>query len=179
MDRDAPDDRLTLLEVHDRYADFVWRSLQRLGVRNEELDDALQDVFVVVHKKLATFRGDARLTTWLYAIALRVAHTARRRAGRRPTAVESEDAALDVVDPRGDPEADAVEREGRRHLLRVLSAMNPAKRAVLVMFEIERLQADAIAEQLGIPVGTVYSRLHAARADFERAARRLREREEA
>jgi RNA polymerase sigma-70 factor, ECF subfamily len=179
MERDAPDARLTLLEVHDRYADFVWRSLQRLGVESDDLDDALQEVFVVVHKKLATFRGDARLTTWLYAISLRVAHTTRRRRRRLPEAVDPDASELAIVDPKGDPEAQALEREGRRRLERVLSAMTPAKRAVLVMFELERLSADAIGRDLGIPVGTVYSRLHAARAEFERAAARERRREDA
>jgi RNA polymerase sigma-70 factor, ECF subfamily len=180
MERDELEARPTLLEVHDRHADFVWRSLQRLGVPSDELEDAMQEVFVVVHKKLATFRGDARVTTWLYAIALRVAYATRRRARRHPEFAGPDPAGLELelVDPSADPEARALEREGRRRLAQVLAAMTPAKRAVLVMFEIEGMPSESIAKELGVPVGTVHSRLHSARAEFERAARRFRRTED-
>ena len=51
-------------QIHDDYADFVWRSLQRLGVRSQDLEDQLQEVFVVVHRKLATFDHSSRISTW-------------------------------------------------------------------------------------------------------------------
>ena len=73
VDELVPAARLTVLEVHDRHAEFVWRTLQRMGVGPADLDDAMQEVFVVVHKKLGAFRGASSITTWLYGIALRVA----------------------------------------------------------------------------------------------------------
>src|SRR4029079_6330881 len=68
--------------IYQANADFVWRSLQRLGIRDPDLDDVLQEVFVVVHQRLHTFDGSAKMTTWLFAICLRVA-SASRAAGLR------------------------------------------------------------------------------------------------
>jgi RNA polymerase sigma-70 factor (ECF subfamily) len=167
--REAPS--LSFEQVHEQHADFVWRSLQRLGVRDSDLEDALQDVFLVVHRKLDTFDGSARLTTWLYGIALRVAAAHRRRAHIRreemtPDLESTESTAAD------DPEAALLESESRRRLESVLDSMSLEKRAVFVMFEIEGLTAVEIAEIVGVPVGTVHSRLYAARGEFARAAER-------
>jgi RNA polymerase sigma-70 factor (ECF subfamily) len=167
--REAPS--LSVEQVHEQHADFVWRSLQRLGVRDSDLEDALQDVFLVVHRKLDTFDGSARLTTWLYGIALRVAAAHRRRAHIRreemtPDLESTQSAGAD------DPEAALLERESRRRLESVLDSMSLEKRAVFVMFEIEGLTAVEIAEIVGVPVGTVHSRLYAARGEFARAAER-------
>ena len=168
--REAPE--LSVEQVHEQHADFVWRSLQRLGVRDSDLEDALQDVFVVVHRKLDTFHGSSRLTTWLYGIALRVAAAHRRRAHiRREEMTPDVEATADSPAP-GDPEAALLERESRRRLQRVLDSLSLEKRAVFVMFEIEGLSVLEIAETMGVPVGTVHSRLYAARAEFARAAER-------
>jgi RNA polymerase sigma-70 factor, ECF subfamily len=75
-----PDIILNVTQLHDEYADFVWRSLQRLGVTPISLEDALQDVFVVVHRKLNSYDGTCKLSTWLFGICLRVASAYRRRA---------------------------------------------------------------------------------------------------
>jgi len=163
-----------LVELHDEHAAFVFRTLQRLGVRESELDDAVQEVFVVVHKKLHTFRGSARITTWLYGVALRVAYRFRRTARRRREDPNELDQSH-VPDSSPGPEGVAFEREARRQLAEVLDGMDPPKRAVLVMFEIERLSTTQIAAELGIPLGTVYSRLRAAREQFQRAVDRIRE----
>jgi RNA polymerase sigma-70 factor (ECF subfamily) len=169
---------LDLVEIHDAHAAFVFRALQRFGVQESDLDDAVQEVFVVVHKKLGTVRGSARITTWLYGVALRVAYRFRRTARRR----REDPGELDqshVPDSRPGPDSIAFEREAREQLAAVLDGMDPPKRAVLVMFELERLSTAEIAAELGVPVGTVYSRLSAARAQFERAVVRLRKGDEA
>lgn len=169
----AEADRPSVDQIHEHHADFVWRTLQRLGVRDSDLEDALQEVFIVVHRKLHTFDGSARLTTWLYGIALRVAAAHRRRAHLRweqPMAAP-EEAAIDTDEQ--DPERAYLLRESRQRLSQVLDSLSLDKRAVFVMFEIEGLTAIEIAEIVGVPVGTVHSRLSAARADFARAAERL------
>jgi RNA polymerase sigma-70 factor (ECF subfamily) len=158
----------TLAAIHAAHADFVWRSLQRLGVPPADLEDALQEVFVVVHRRLSTFRGSSRLTTWLFGIAIRVASRFRRRAHLRREQAENPE--HPPIDPGASPEANVLDREAREQLRQVLDAMDPARRAVFVMFEIERLRSEDISEQLGIPLGTVYSRLRAARAQFAKAA---------
>ena len=164
-----PDVILNVTQLHDEYADFVWRSLQRLGVTPSSLEDALQDVFVVVHRKLDSYDGTCKLSTWLFGICLRVASAYRRRAYLR-----HEVASLGTRDakdeaPSADPEHNALRREAERRLERCLGAMEIARRAVFVMFEIEGMPTAAIADLLGIPKGTVHSRLHKAREEFAAA----------
>jgi RNA polymerase sigma-70 factor, ECF subfamily len=163
-------------EVYRDHADFVWACLQRFGIRDRDLDDALQEVFVVVHQRLGSFRGEARLTTWLYSICLRVAAAHRRRGYvRRELQVDAID---DPIDEQGmSPEGGVAERERRRILAAILDELDLEKRAVFVMFEIDELSCEEIASIVGAPLGTIYSRLHAARRAFEKAIARFRARQ--
>jgi RNA polymerase sigma-70 factor (ECF subfamily) len=157
------------------HAEFVWASLQRFGVRQGDLDDALQEVFVVVHKKLGSFRGDSQMTTWLYAICLRVASAHRRRSHvRRELATPGLDESHHT--DLANPEEDLAEHQRRRILEELLDELDVEKRALLVMFEIDELPCEEIAEILGVPVGTIYSRLHAARKAFQKSVARFRAR---
>lgn len=172
----GPSKPLDVAQVHELHADFVWSSLQRLGVHLADLEDVMQDVFVVVHRRLGTFDGSSRLSTWLFGICLRVASQYRRKAHRR-----RERSVGDVEHTAGEEEApDAVllAREAERRLEQVLDALEPERRVVFVMFEIETIGCPEIAEQLGLPLGTVYSRLGAARVDFAKAALKLRRQDE-
>jgi len=155
--------------VYSAHGDFVWASLQRLGVRPHDLDDVLQEVFVVVHQRLHTFDHSSKLTTWLFGICLRAASDYRRRAWRRREQVGD----LPVEEPPQieavTPEDAAVRRQSRERLDKVLDELDLEKRVVFVMFEVEELSCDEIAALVGVPVGTVHSRLHAARKQFEKA----------
>lgn len=166
---------ITVDDVHQQHADFVWRSLQRLGVPSSDLEDSLQEVFIVVHRKLGTFNGSSRLTTWLYGICLRVAAAHRRRAHVRlevtTSTLDDTSAGPTSQDPQ-DPEAALASRQARERLAVALDSLDAEKRAVLVMFEVEGIAATEIAEMIGVPVGTVYSRLSTARAEFARAVER-------
>ena len=167
-----PDVVLDVTQLHDEYADFVWRSLQRLGVATSSLEDALQDVFFVVHRRLDSYDGSSKISTWLFGICLRVASTHRKRAY-----LKHEQGSLDQCDPADDgllsnPEQNTLRHEAERRLEQGLEAMALERRAVFVMFEIEGMPASAIAEILGIPTGTVHSRLHKARAEFTAAIAR-------
>lgn len=172
-------DALDVASIHESHADFVWCSLQRFGVRPADLEDALQEVFVVVHRKLASFDGSSRLSTWLFGISMRVASAYRRKAHRRHERTVVDMEATAGPSPLDGPEDALVEQQARARLASVLDELEPARRAVFVMFEIESIGCPEIAEQLGLPLGTVYSRLGAARVDFAKAALRLRRREEA
>jgi RNA polymerase sigma-70 factor (ECF subfamily) len=157
-------------------ASFVWTSLQRLGVRAPDLEDLLQEVFVVVHRRIATFDGSAKMTTWLFGICLRVASAYRRRGFRRnETCVavppEPEGSAF------GSPEEDLAAHESRRRLEALLDELDVDKRAVFVMFEIDEEPCEKIAQLFDVPVGTIYSRLHAARRDFQKALARMHARD--
>jgi len=161
---------LDVTAIHAAHADFVWSALQRFGVRDADLEDALQEVFVVVHRRLDSYDGSSKVTTWLYGIAMRVAAAFRRKAHvRRERAVEEV--------PEGDdeglsPEEAASRSQARATLQEILDEMDLDRRAVFVMFEVEELSCEEIAALVGIPVGTVYSRLHKARKEFAAAVER-------
>lgn len=163
---------LTIREVHERHADFVWRTLQRLGVRSMDLEDQMQEVFIVVHRRLASFDGASALSTWLFGICLRVAAAHRRRAHVRRERASSDSEERFALDSGDDPERAAIESETREELEELLGTLDLEKRAVFVMFEIEGQTAPEIANVMGTPVGTVYSRLAAARAELAKAASR-------
>lgn len=171
----APD----LASVHRAHADFVWRTLQRFGVRDADLDDALQDVFIVVHRRLHEFEGRSRLTTWLYAICQRVALERRRQAQARREEVHAEvpEAHDPAAEGAPDPERAALRREARARLDAILDELEPERRAAFVMFELEGMSCEEIAELSGVPLGTVYSRLHHARKSFDRAVARWQARD--
>jgi RNA polymerase sigma-70 factor (ECF subfamily) len=151
---------------------FTWRSLRRLGVPERDLPDAVQEVFMVVHAKLATLDPTSRLTTWLYAVCLRVASDRRRRASARHEVLEEPPPAGRHAQPEPSDLAD------RRALLeRALDAMALEQRAVFTLFELEGLSGDEIATLLDVPLPTVHSRLRLARETFRRVVSRARARE--
>lgn len=163
----------TVTEVHEAHADFVWRSLQRLGVRSGDLDDLVQEVFLVVHRRLSEFAGNARMTTWLFAICMRVASAHRQRAWVRRE-VSTPEGDFDLAEEDAHTQEDAlIAQQARARLEFLLDALDLEKRAVFVMFEIDDLSCEEIAEVMGVPVGTVYSRLSAARKAFQAALVRL------
>jgi RNA polymerase sigma-70 factor (ECF subfamily) len=148
--------------VYRDNADFVWRSLQHLGIPASDLEDVAQEVFVVVHKRLHTYDATSRLSTWLFGICLRIASRHRRRAyfrweRRTPDPPERVDAST--------PEDRASAREQQALLARALERLSLTHRAVFVLFEIEGNSCAEIAKLLDVPVGTVHSRLHHARKE--------------
>ena len=149
----------------------IWRTLRRLGVADAQLDDAAQDVFIVVHKKLRTFRGGS-LRAWLYAIAVRVASDYRRGAARQRTTDLS--AATTIADARPDPSQHSESAQSVRLLHDLLNRLDDKKRAVFVLSELEQLTVPEIAQALNINVNTAYSRQRAARQQFEAALQRHR-----
>ncbi len=159
--------------VYDAHVAFVWRNLRRLGVMDRDVEDKCQEVFVVAHRRWADFadRGHGP-RAWLFQILLRVASDARRHRRRHP------------VDPDGGiaqdrqsvdaPQAVAVARKQALDLLdRALASLEMARRAVLVLHEIEQMTAPEIARTLEIPLNTVYSRLRVARLELDAELARL------
>jgi RNA polymerase sigma-70 factor (ECF subfamily) len=162
--------------VYDEHFRFVWRALRRLGVPESDVSDATQDVFLVVHRRLDEFEGRSKMTTWLYGICLRVARDRKRLAHNRRRA--DDDTSLDeAADENVDVARDAERRQGLRLLEALLDALSDEQREVFTMFELEGLGGDDIAERLGIPSGTVHSRLRLARDAFERNLKRLQARD--
>jgi len=152
----------------------VWRNLRRLGVPEGVLEDAAQDVFIVVHRRWDSYDADwSAVEPWLFGILLRVARSHRRSWWRRLKVFAlPEERAVEGTCPashRTDPGMAAERRERVELLERVLGRLSPTKRAVFVMVELEELSVPQAAESLGLNLNTVYSRLRVARADFERA----------
>lgn len=148
-----------------------------MGIPEADLPDALQEVLCVVHRRLASFDGQCRITTWLFGICLRVAATLRRTQRRRredPLDVELNSPALVETNH---PEKRALQSDAQRRLALALDALDPEKRAVFVMFELEGLGCAEIAALLGVPKGTVFSRLSHAREAFTAQLQRLEKRE--
>jgi RNA polymerase sigma-70 factor, ECF subfamily len=176
-----PADGLAFCEaLYEAHFDFVWRSLRRLGVEEALVEDAAQDVFLVVHRRLAEFQGRASPKTWLFAIALNVAHTYRRSSRRRDAVLRPPVDLERVIDETAhSPQEAALLAERRRLLYRVLDDLDGEQRAVFVLVELEMMSAPEAAEALGANVNTVYTRLRAARQAFALAADRHRKRAEA
>ncbi len=149
--------------LHDAHADFVWATLHRMGVREADLPDMMQEVFVVIHRRLHSFDGSAKITSWIYGICRKVAATYRRRPHiRREDLVEEMPPGQSVASSEQELEA----AQTRQTLERVLAQMGVDRRVTFVMYEIDGLPGEQIAETLGVPLGTVYSRLHKARKEF-------------
>ncbi|WP_438026387.1 RNA polymerase sigma factor [Sorangium sp. So ce233] len=167
---------LSLVAVHDQYVGVVWRWLQRLGVHEPDLEDLLQEVFEVVHHQLSTFDTSRPIRPWLFGICKNVVRRHRRRAYVRLETTEPETQELSSEGVIPDPEEVATARQDNEELNALLEELDPAKRVVFVMFELDDLSCQEIAEELGIPEGTVHSRLHAARKAFQSAVSRRKAR---
>jgi len=151
----------------------MWACLARLGVRESDIEDVLHEVFLTVHRKLSSFTGDVSLRGWLFAFCRRAAANYRRLARVQVEKTGAAPTAFEIASDVDGPERAASMNESLDALERILATMSDDKRIVFVMFEIELMSAEEIAAILEIPVGTVYSRAHRARHDFQRAARRL------
>jgi RNA polymerase sigma-70 factor (ECF subfamily) len=138
----------------------VWRVLRRLGVSERDVEDVCQEAFLVVHRRLDEFEGRSSLRTWIYGICARVASEHRRRPHLRLEALGEAPPDGSVPAPQHD---DLERRRALEQLDRALGELDDDKRAVFVLYELEELPMSEIAETLGCPLQTAYSRLHAAR----------------
>lgn len=161
----------TVESIYAAHADFVWANLQRLGVREADLADMTQEVFLVAHRRLHTWDESCRITTWLFGIARKVAAGYRRRAWFRRETLSS-DVGLREESQSPSPHDHVAKAEARRRLDRVLSSLSPDSRAIFVMYEVEEASCAELAELFQIPLGTVHSRLHKARDEFKKSVAR-------
>jgi RNA polymerase sigma-70 factor (ECF subfamily) len=152
-------------EVYRRHYAFVWRSARRLGVREAELDDIVQEVFVVTHRRLAEFEGRSAITTWLFGITYRVVRDYRRSAAARAR----REAEASVGRPPTEPDRKLSRTQTAELLDRMLDMLDEEQRSVLVMADMMQMTAPEIAELTETKLNTVYSRLRLARQAFENA----------
>jgi len=150
--------------------------LRRLGVPERDVEDVAHDMFVIVHQRLADFDATRPVRPWLFGIAFRVASDRRRKAS-----VQRESLDVQLLEPSVPAEAERglVENERRAFVRRALECVELDRRAVLVLHEIDGVPIPRVAESLGIPLNTAYSRLRLAREEFRAAVKRLSLREDA
>ncbi len=153
-----------IAELFSNHADFVWRSLRRFGVPDTEVEDAVQEVFLVVYRRLSEYEERGLLRPWLFAISRQVASHYRRRLGR----AENRRRAL-IADATGhDFEELLARREAAGLVISFLEELEEPQRSVFVLADIEGLTAPEIAACLGMKLARVYGRLRLARKRFER-----------
>lgn len=158
--------------VYEAHVAFVWRVLRTFGVAEAYVEDAVQDVFLVVHRRLGEWQGKAAITTWLFAIARRVASAHRRRDGKRSEATTPlDDATAAELVGSGDPFAEASRAQAAATVLAILETIDDDKRTVFALVELEQLSVPEVARMLDLNLNTAYSRLRLARAAFEAAVK--------
>jgi RNA polymerase sigma-70 factor (ECF subfamily) len=157
--------------VYEEEFDRVWNSLRRHGVPSRHLEDAAQEVFMVLHRRWPELDRSRPLGPYLSAISARVASDLRGRASERREALGVE---LERVDPRQGPEEQALAAEQRRLVAQGMEALSADQRAVFVMHDLEEHSMPEIALALDIKLNTAYSRLRLAREGFTKAVRRHR-----
>lgn len=151
-------------KVYREHIDYVWRSLIHLGVKSSDVADVAHDVFLVVRRRLPTFEGRSTLRTWIYGICIRVVSDYRSKAFRRREITEERVPEL----PADATQHGASEnRQLQERLLALLEQLDPDQRDVFVLYEIEELSMKEVAQAIGCPLQTAYSRLHTARANLK------------
>jgi len=153
-------------DVYEQHVAFVWRVLRSLGVPPAQLEDAAQDVFVVVHRRLPEFEGRAAITTWLFAITRKVAAKHRKRVVHPPVLAEPVASA--------DPFRDAARAEAAAQVAAILDRMDEDKRIVFALVELEHVSVAEVARMLGLNPNTAASRLRLARGEFAAAVTRAK-----
>lgn len=171
-ERSAPAEGADLSAVYEAHFRYVWRCLRSLGVRDAHVDDALQDVFVVTARKLDTFDGRVALRTWLYAIALRIARKYRERQRKEPASLDGARESEPELVLAATAEGAALHNERLALAHDILETLSDEQREVFVLARVEQMSAPEIADVVGVPLNTVYSRLRAARLAFEAEALR-------
>jgi RNA polymerase sigma-70 factor (ECF subfamily) len=162
----------TLEQIYDKHFDFVWRNARRLGVPEASADDVVQDVFMIVQRRLPIYDGRAPMQSWLFGILVRVVAT-QRRSYRRKAArnVPFDQSISRELTAAQDPTPfEQLERSERAELFaNVLGQLDEDKRALLILSELEDWTLREIAELYKSNINTIYSRLRAAKRAFERA----------
>jgi RNA polymerase sigma-70 factor (ECF subfamily) len=152
--------RASLRAIYDAHAPYVVRCLRYLGVPDADVDDATQETFVIAHRKLEGLRPDGSTRAWLYAIAVNVARHARRsRARTAAREAHEEERTQDLSRPA----------EARLELQALLGVLDQDKREVVVLYHVEQMTLREIADMVGCPLQTAYSRLRAGTRQLEEA----------
>jgi RNA polymerase sigma-70 factor (ECF subfamily) len=165
---------VTYEHVYEKNFDFVWRNARRLGLSDAVVDDVVQDVFIVVHRRLGEFQARSSIRTWLFGILLKVAKDQRRGERRR---LAREQVSVEIASIESEPlassPADALaKKQAAAIVAHLLESLDDDKRAIFVSVELEQMSVAEAAEAMGINPNTAHARLRAARQLFQQAVAR-------
>jgi RNA polymerase sigma-70 factor, ECF subfamily len=163
----APGVRLDFEAVYAAYFHSVARWVRAFGGLSADVDDLAQEVFVVVERRIESFQG-GNVAAWLYGIARKTVSDHRRRAWMRRWLRGVDPESVTTSSPLSCPSASLERREAQRIVAAILNELSAVRRSTFILFEIEGYRGEEIAELEGVPVNTVYTRLHHARRDFFR-----------
>ncbi|MES1174632.1 MAG: RNA polymerase sigma factor [Myxococcales bacterium] len=158
-------------DIFETQFSYVWNVLKRLGVAERDLEDLCQQVFLQVHGQLHTFDGRRPLRPWLFSFAYHAASNYRALARHR---VELSIVAPEQADAAPGADEQLITRQELELVELALTRVALERRAVLLLHEVEGYSIPEVAETLGIPLNTAYSRLRLARQEYELAVRKLR-----
>jgi len=157
-------------ELVRRYQDRLFNTVSRLVDNAEDAQDVVQETFINAYQSLARFKGDARFFTWLYRIAFNTAisHRRKQRATLRIYAGRNGEVGLEPLDASefSQPGHSLERAEEEQRIQQALNRLSPDHRAVLILKDMEGQKYEEIAEVLGVPIGTIRSRLHRARLEL-------------
>jgi RNA polymerase sigma-70 factor (ECF subfamily) len=159
--------------VYKQYFDFVWSSARHLGAAADAVDDVVQDVFIVIHARLATLQNPEALRSWIYGIVRRTVSDHRRSRRNRDAAGARLGVELKSTGVAQPSPLDLAERSAELKLLEsILAELDEPKREIFVMVEVLEMTVPEVVQSLEIPLNTAYSRLRLARKLFEEALAR-------
>jgi RNA polymerase sigma-70 factor (ECF subfamily) len=166
----------TFGEIYEAHFPFVWRTARRLRVPPSALDDVVQEVFVVIHRRLSERRDEGPIEGWIYGIVVNVTRAYRRTARKPGTPAvhlpANEEALNERTDPAPQPDESAARTEALDALDAIFATLDEEKLEVLILADVEQIPVPRIAEALGIKLNTAYARLRMARQAFNEAAAR-------
>lgn len=154
-------------DLYERHFAFVWRVVSRLAAPDADPEDLTQEVFEIAGRKLAEFEGRAQETTWLFRIAANVVQADRRKR-RRQDLLRLRWLRPEAPPSAAGPDRDLARSEAQAVVRAALARMSEKKRVVFVLFELEGMSGPEIAQIVGCPVDTVWTRLFHARREFRK-----------
>jgi RNA polymerase sigma-70 factor, ECF subfamily len=160
-------------EIYKTYFGFVWSCSRRLGVSDAEIDDVVQDIFIVIHGRIGTLQQPESLRSWIYGIVRRTASEYRRAKRTSAASALALATQSELQYPQlPSPQHLAEQSDQVKLLWSLLEGIDPPKREVFVLAELDEMTAPEIASAIELPVNTVYSRLRGARQELEEALKR-------
>jgi RNA polymerase sigma-70 factor, ECF subfamily len=175
LSTDPPLEATGLGDLYAEHFRAVWRNLRRLGVPEACLDDAVQDVFLVLHRRASEFAGRSSLKTWIFGIVFRVSKDYRRAARRHAARAARYPEAVGIEPEASCPAEQAARREASRVVRAILDQFDDQEQAVFVLVELEQLSLREAAQATGLRLATCQRRLRRARTAFDLAVKRFGE----